>query len=98
LSFWGPKTLSKVIGDQANATKVIERNPMNGLRVYREMLKYCKEYGEKMTPGNTEFHQKKSLKKKKMHLQKRGMRLYKRCFNCIEKQHQSYQRRKYIIS
>jgi hypothetical protein len=33
LSFWGPKTLSKVIGDQANATKVIERNPMNGLRV-----------------------------------------------------------------
>jgi hypothetical protein len=55
--------------------------------VYKQILKYYKEYEEKKTLGNTEFHHGKSLKKKKTHPQKRGMQLYKWCFNCIEKQH-----------
>jgi hypothetical protein len=38
---------------------------MNVLRVYREILKYYKEYEEKKTSGNTEFHQRKSLKNNK---------------------------------
>jgi hypothetical protein len=75
------------LGDQAPIAKAIEKNPMNVLRVYRKILKYYKEYEEKKTPGNTEFHQRKRQKKKKMHLQKRGLRLYKRCFNKIEKEH-----------
>jgi hypothetical protein len=34
-----------------------------------------------------EFYQGKRLKKKKMHLQKRGMQLFKQCFKYIKKQH-----------
>jgi hypothetical protein len=77
----------KLLGDQAPTTMAIERNLTNVLRVYGEILGYYKDFGEKMTLGNTEFHQRKSLKKKKMHSQKRVMRLYKQYFNCIKKQH-----------
>jgi hypothetical protein len=45
--------------------KAIEKNPMNVLRVYREILKYYKEYQEKKTPGNTEFHQRKRQRRRK---------------------------------
>jgi hypothetical protein len=61
------------LGDQASTTKAIERNPTYVLRVYREILKYYKEYEEKKTPGNTELHQRKSLKKQKTRPQKRGV-------------------------
>ncbi len=52
--------------------KAIEKNPTNVLKVYRQILQYYKAYEEKKTPGNTEFHQRKRQKKKKMHSQKRG--------------------------
>jgi hypothetical protein len=65
--------LQKLLGDQVPTTKAIVRNPMNVLRVYREILKYYKEYEEKKTPYKTEFHQRKCQKEKKMVLQKRGM-------------------------
>jgi hypothetical protein len=71
----------KLLGDQAPTAKAIEKNPTNVLRVYKQILQYYKEYEEKKTLGNTEFHQRKRQKKKKMHPQKRGMRLYKECFN-----------------
>ncbi len=75
------------MGDQAPTEKGIEKNPTNVLKVYRQILQYYKAYEEKKTPGNTEFHQRKGQKKKKKHSQKRGLRLYKRCFNKIEKEH-----------
>jgi hypothetical protein len=75
------------LGDQAPTKKAIEKNPTNVLKVYRQILQYNKAYEEKKTPGNTEFHQRKRQKKKKKRLQKRGLRLYKRCFNKIEKEH-----------
>jgi hypothetical protein len=34
-----------------------------------------------------EFHQRERLKKKNMHLQKRGMQLFKQSFKYIERQH-----------
>jgi hypothetical protein len=62
----------KLLGDQAPTAKAIEKNPTNVLRVYRQILQYYKAYEEKKTPGNTEFHQRKRQKKKKIRSQKRG--------------------------
>jgi hypothetical protein len=67
--------------------KAIERNPTNVLRVYREILSYYKDFGEKKTPGKTEFHHRKSLKKKKTVPQKRGMHHFKKCFKYIQELH-----------
>jgi hypothetical protein len=72
--------------------KTIKRNPMNVLRVYKEILGYCKEYGGKKTPENNdlekiEFHQRQGIKKKKRRPQKREMQLFKWCLKYIVKQH-----------
>jgi hypothetical protein len=81
------KEFRELLGDQAPTEKAIEKNPTNVLKVYRQILQYYKAYEEKKTLGNTEFHQRKRKKKKKKRLQKRGLRLYKQCFNKIEKEH-----------
>ena len=49
------------------ATKAIKMNLTNVLRVYKEILRYYKEYGEKKSPENNyldknNFHQRKRLK------------------------------------
>jgi hypothetical protein len=76
-----------LLGDQVPTTKGIERNPTNVLKVYSEMLGYYKDLGDKKTPGKSEYHPRKSLKKKKPVLQKRGMGLFKWCFKYIQKLH-----------
>ena len=62
----------ELLGDQAPTAKAIEKNPTNVLKVYRQILQYYKAYEENKTPGNTEFHQRKRQKKKKIRSQKRG--------------------------
>jgi hypothetical protein len=64
--------LQKFLGDQVPTAKAIERNPTNVLRVYKQILKYYKEYEEKKTLGNPEFHHRKSLEKKKRHPKREG--------------------------
>jgi hypothetical protein len=49
------------------ATKAIKMNLTNVLRMYKEILRYYKEYGEKKSPENNyldknNFHQRKRLK------------------------------------
>jgi hypothetical protein len=61
------------LGDQGPTAKAIEKNPTNVLKVYKQILQYYKAYEENKTPGNTEFHQRKRQKMKKMRSQKRGL-------------------------
>jgi hypothetical protein len=54
------------LGDQGPTAKAIEKNPTNVLKLYRQILQYYKAHEENKTPGNTEFHQRKRQKMKKM--------------------------------
>ncbi len=78
--------------DQVPTTKALEKNTTNVHRVYKEILRYYKEYGEMKSPKNSdleknEFHQRKIWKEKNTHAQKRGLQLLKECLAYIGKQH-----------
>jgi hypothetical protein len=65
--------------------------------VYKDILQYYKEFEEKMHQDSTGqemmmFPQRMQGKKTKMHLQKRGMRLNKKCLKYIKTQHPNMSR------
>jgi len=82
----------RLLGDQAPTDRVIEKNPTNVLKVYKDILRYYKECQEKKNQDSTGqemmmFPQRMQGKKTKMCLQRKGMRQYKKCLKYIEAQH-----------
>jgi len=87
----------KLLGDQVPTDRVIEKNPTNVLKVYKDILRYYKECQEKKHQDSTGqemmmFPQRVQEKKTKMRLQKRGMRQHKKCLKYIETQHPNMSR------
>jgi len=87
----------KLLGDQAPTDRVIEKNPTNVLKVYKDILRYYKEFKEKKHQDSTGqemmmFPQRVQGKKTKMRPQKRGMQQYKKCLKYIETQHPNMSR------
>jgi hypothetical protein len=87
----------KLLGDQVPTDRVIEKNPTNVLKVYKDILRYYKECQEKKHQNSTGqemmmFPQRVQGKKTKMRPQKRGMRQYKKCLKYIETQHPNMSR------
>jgi hypothetical protein len=67
----------RLLGDQAPTDRVIEKNPTNVLKVYKDILQYYKECQEKKHQNSTAqemmmFPQRVQGKKTKKRLQKRG--------------------------
>jgi hypothetical protein len=68
----------RLLGDQAPTDRVIEKNPTNVLKVYKDILRYYKECQEKKHQDSTGqemmmFPQRVQGNKKKMRPQKKGM-------------------------
>jgi hypothetical protein len=74
----------KLLVDQVPTNWVIEKNPTNVLKVYKDVLQYYKEFEKKKHQDSTGqemmmFPQRMQGKKTKIRLQRKGMRQYNKC-------------------